>query len=127
MMYDVTWCNLMTNNTSHPVLIVCTTSLSVYMSVFYICVLYVCQAMKLLYETRDNMDDSKGSPLELWIKKHGGRTLQKFKVVQSIRFACLCKRKVYLMKGYLVITGILNCMCTKCFSTYRISSISSIT
>lgn len=34
--------------------------------------------MRLLYDLRDDIDNPKGTPLELWVKKHGKRTLEKF-------------------------------------------------
>ncbi|XP_045201158.1 beta carbonic anhydrase 1-like [Mercenaria mercenaria] len=37
-----------------------------------------CKAMSLLYDLRTEMDIPSGSPLELWIKKHGKRTIDKF-------------------------------------------------
>ncbi|WAR27466.1 BCA1-like protein [Mya arenaria] len=35
-------------------------------------------AMRLLFELRNEMDKKTGSPLELWIKKHGAKTIEKF-------------------------------------------------
>ncbi|XP_052784927.1 beta carbonic anhydrase 1-like isoform X2 [Mya arenaria] len=37
-----------------------------------------CKAMRLLFELRNEMDKKTGSPLELWIKKHGAKTIEKF-------------------------------------------------
>ncbi|XP_060565833.1 beta carbonic anhydrase 1-like [Ruditapes philippinarum] len=37
-----------------------------------------CKAMGLLFDLRSEIDVPTGSPLELWIKKHGKRTLEKF-------------------------------------------------
>lgn len=35
--------------------------------------------MGLLYKLHNEIDDPNGSPLELWVKKHGKRSLEKFK------------------------------------------------
>lgn len=39
--------------------------------------------MRLLYDLRNDMDTPTGSPLELWIKKHGKRTIDKFKKLKE--------------------------------------------
>lgn len=35
--------------------------------------------MRLLYDLKNDMDTPTGSPLELWIKKHGKSTMEKFR------------------------------------------------
>ncbi|KAL4239628.1 hypothetical protein ACF0H5_000437 [Mactra antiquata] len=37
-----------------------------------------CKAMILLHNLRNEVDNQMGSPLELWVKKHGRRSLKKF-------------------------------------------------
>ena len=39
--------------------------------------------MGLLYDLQSQMDNHSGSPLELWIKKHGKRTIEKFKYLNE--------------------------------------------
>ena len=34
--------------------------------------------MNLLHSIRDSVDDSQGSPLQLWLKRHGKTSVQKF-------------------------------------------------
>ncbi|KAH3870454.1 beta carbonic anhydrase 1-like isoform X3 [Dreissena polymorpha] len=42
-----------------------------------------CKAMRLLYDLRKQMDAKTGSPLELWIKKNGWRTIEKFQYLKE--------------------------------------------
>ena len=39
----------------------------------------VFQAMGLLYKLRNDLNNTTGSPLELWVKRHGKASMQKFK------------------------------------------------
>lgn len=38
-----------------------------------------CRAMGLLYSLRNELGDTTGTPLELWVKRQGSRSIQKFK------------------------------------------------
>lgn len=38
-----------------------------------------CKGMQALYDMRDSLDDTTGSPLQLWLKRHGKITIDKFK------------------------------------------------
>lgn len=42
-----------------------------------------CKAMHLLYDFRNKMEPDANSPLELWIKKHGLRTVEKFNMLKK--------------------------------------------
>jgi hypothetical protein len=41
------------------------------------------QAMLTLYGLKDEMHNKTGAPLDLWLKKHGLRTIEKFKFLKE--------------------------------------------